>query len=169
MTKKGWTRILIVIVAGLWSYNIYRTIQNYQLKTETQELVSTTRMNFSPIVFNKDSFELVLATTDPFLKSNATWKRNNRPTANTPQQLTAQKKTPVPQAEKKPLKWPQITYLGFVKNKDQGRTLCMLNINNKVTRLSEGETAEGIKLIETFRDSVVLELNGVKNTFYKGK
>ncbi len=166
MTKKGWTRILIVVVAGLWAYNIYRTVENYQVVAETQAINQAVTNSFVPIVFNKDSFALELPDIDPFLKKQTSFTRStvSQNTPSTTQRVTQTTVAAPPVVES----WPEINYYGYVKNRDQDKTLCMLSINKKMTRLSKGEKNQNLVVVETYADSVVLEMDGKRKTFVKG-
>ena len=69
MSKKLKTRLILVLVLAIWGYNGYRVYMNQQVEQqlEEQEQVHSS-FNPMPVAFNKDSFELVLPETDPFLK-----------------------------------------------------------------------------------------------------
>lgn len=166
MTKKGWTRVLMVVVAGLWAYNIYRTVENYQIKVENQDLQVSNNFSFSPIVFNKDSFDLVLADVDPFLKGSSRWKRENTYGSSDNNNQSQSSQRTVVKSDPKPTsqKWPDISYFGYVKNRDQEKTSCLLSLNNKMLRLSSGDEYDGITVMATYRDSVILVLNNSKKT-----
>ncbi|MFT5819689.1 MAG: hypothetical protein ACI8ZM_000914 [Crocinitomix sp.] len=166
MNKKSWTRVLIVIVAGLWIYNIYRTVENYQVKTDTQSEQQNTNMSFAPVMFNKDTFLLDLPLDDPFLRNEKRWNQlsttSNYPNATNSSQRNQQRPVSAPPIEKK-IKWPAIQYFGFIRNHNAGRQLCMLKIADKSHRLSIGESKEQITLIHAYSDSVVVSfLNELK-------
>ena len=169
MDKKGWTRILIVIVAGLWAYNIYRTVENYQVQNESQESQRNLPPNFAPIMFNKDTFNLYLPNQDPFLK-NQKWNRgtgqasvtyNSQNDNRTPRPLpTLPKPDPV-------VKWPSVKFYGYVMNHEDNRKLCMINISGRNYRLHAGESKENVEVINVYPDSVVVKFNEQLKTFLK--
>ncbi len=167
MNKKSWTRILIVIVAGLWGYNIYRTIENYQMKTESDKGRERIPMSFAPVMFNKDTFELSLPDPDPFLKEQSTWKSTVTSSSTThPQNVVP---TPVIQTNPLPISvpWPKINYYGFLRNHEQDHKLCMLKVDGKNYRLATGAVQDNIKVIQAYKDSVIIEFNGSVKTFSK--
>ncbi len=167
MNKKSWTRILIVIVAGLWGYNIYRTIENYQMKTESDKERERIPMSFAPVMFNKDTFELSLPDQDPFLKEQSTWKSTVISGSTTsPQNVVP---TSVIQTNPLPISvpWPKIYYYGFLRNHEQDHKLCMLKVDGKNYRLATGAVQDNIKVIQAYKDSVIIEFNGSVKTFSK--
>jgi len=173
MNKKLKTRLLIGIGSILWGIVIYRFVQNHKAKDaleETEMVYNNT--NFSPIMFNKDSFELILPAVDPFLKKQASYKSNNNYNGqSTSNQSTSNqrkiKKKVVPKEVKKELPWPTIKYMGFVKNRDQDKTLCLLQINGRTTQISKGEEMASVHVSNVYRDSVHLVFGGEERTFLK--
>jgi len=173
MDKKGRTRILIVIVAALWGYNIYRTIGNYQAENESEEILRNTPLSFQPMLFNKDTFALDLPLEDPFLRKNNTWRnRVSEPTvaAHTPdpvRQNRAGGQTSNVNLSQH-VKWPGISYHGIVRNVDQEQGLCLLKIDNRLHKVRVGETRMEVKVITSWRDSVQVCFNNELKVIKKG-
>lgn len=170
MNRKSWTRILIVVVAGLWAYNIYRTVENYQVKTDSQSEQENTSMSFAPVMFNKDTFLLDLPLEDPFLRNERQWNRSidnfNSSNATNPSQGNPRRPNPIPPIVNK-TEWPTIKYFGFIRNHNAGRQLCMLKIADKNHRLSIGDSEAQVTLIQAYSDSVVLSFQEEMKTFKK--
>lgn len=166
MNRKSWTRVLIVVVAGLWGYNIYRTVQNYQVKTEHLEERQNMPLAFAPILFNKDTFELHLPKQDPFLKNQPTSQVTGSQNSNQNQAPIVQHK-PVIQPTLTNPKWPEITYFGFLRNHQAEHKLCMIKIDGKNYRLSVGDEKQNLKIIEAYPDSVIIAFNNTLKTFLK--
>lgn len=57
--------------------------------------------------------------------------------------------------------WNFIRYSGFVRNPGSKRLIAMVNIRGKDLMMSEGETAEDVRLIKNLQDSI--------KVLYKGK
>lgn len=57
--------------------------------------------------------------------------------------------------------WGFIRYAGFVKNPGSKRLVAMINIRGKDLMMSEGETAEDVRLLKNLQDSI--------KVLYKGK
>lgn len=170
MNKKRWTRILIVIVAGLWAYNIYRTVENYQVKHESQNEQINTNLSFAPVMFNKDTFMLDLPLEDPFLRNEKRWHQSSSnsstSSSSNPNSRNQQRPTSLPRVDKK-LEWPTIKYFGFIRNRDADHQLCMLNIANKNYRLSIGDSKDQISLIQAYPDSVLVSFQNEFKTIPK--
>ena len=170
MSKKLKTRLVLVLVLIIWGFNIYRTYQN----RATEELIaeseaSYTSPSFSPLMFNKDSFELELAEIDPFLKKQSKYSNHSNSSSQSITNNQNANKTKInkviqPVVQKA---WPQIKYLGFVKNRDQDKTLCLLQINNRTSKVGKGEQQSGVYVSNVFRDSVHLVYSGEERTFLK--
>ena len=170
MSKKLKTRLVLVLALIIWGFNIYRTYQSHA----TEELIAEaesgySNLNFSPMMFNKDSFELELPDVDPFLKkqsksSNHTGSSSQNVSNNYNSNKTKVNKIVQPIVNKS---WPQIKYMGFVKNRDQDKTLCLLQINNKMSKVGKGEQKSGVYVSNVYRDSVHLVYSGEERTFLK--
>ena len=50
--------------------------------------------------------------------------------------------------------WNAIKYNGFIVNPERKSIVCILSVNGKEYMLSEGEGADGIKLLKSNKDSV---------------
>ena len=159
MEKKIKHRILYITVACLWGVAIYRTYMNYSVDEE-QLISESNSFKITPVnAYIKDSFELELPVRDPFLKSE--WKSvveiqiNN---TNSNQKKSEEKIKPVPQE----IKWPEIKYFGFVKNRQTNSTRCLVQIDNSTTQINKGEIFNEVKIIEPWHDSVLVQFKNEK-------
>jgi len=76
------------------------------------------------------------------------------------------KKNPKPELNKvQP--WPQISYFGFVKNHGKSTALCLLQINGRTSKVSQGNQSGGVYVSTVFKDSVHLVYAGEERTFIK--
>jgi hypothetical protein len=168
MNKKAGTRILIFVVAGLWAYNIYRTIQNVQVKIEVQDNKVNAPLTFAPVLFNKDTFELFLPDKDPFLKNGSFTAQPIQQTTENPSTKPPIKKdnTPtVPVNLQK--KWPEITYFGYLKNHQSNHQLCLINLAGKNYRLAVNDTKEAVTILRAYPDSIVVAFQNETKTVLK--
>ena len=166
MDKKKWTRVLIAVVASLWGYNIYRTVENYQVKTESQNEQIKSNTSFAPVMFNKDTFLLDLPLDDPFLRNGNQWRQSNTnashpPTNQNPKNSHAVKTAPPVIKE---TKWPPIQYFGFILNREEDHQLCILNIADKNYRLSIGESKDQVTVVRAYSDSIILSFQNKMKT-----
>lgn len=157
MKNKLLNRILLIVVPLIWGKYVYDMVVNQQLEEELEQLQTQNDMAYSPVRFNKDSFDLALPDRDPFL--NANFKRNQKKVPKTgngktsPQRNEAPKEI-VPEA----FKWPEIQYLGFVKNwnNQEKKPLCMMKVDGRLLKLGVGEVYKEILIESAYRDSLVL-------------
>jgi hypothetical protein len=164
MDKKIRNRILYVVVAILWGVAIYRTWKNYEVKEELQAENVINTPAISPMQFRKDTFELVLPDTDPFLQKAWIPQVQQDVSREQPTAPRIEKKEPVIPVQKK---WPQVEYFGFVKNRNQNSTLCLLKIDGRQIQLSKGERHDGVLVQNAFKDSVQLIFEGEIKTVRK--
>ncbi len=168
MNKKAGTRILILIVAGLWAYNIYRTIQNAQFKNELQENKVNAPLTFAPVLFNKDTFELFLPDKDPFLKNGSfTAQPLQNLNENSSTKPPVKKENLAPQPVHVPKKWPEIAYFGYLKNHQSNHQLCLINLAGKNYRLAIGATKEAVTVLRAYPDSIVVAFQNETKTVLK--
>ena len=170
MSKKLKTRLILLVVLAIWGNIGYRLFKNYQVEKELDETQQVYNdPNFSPANFQKDSFDLQLPDTDPFLKTKI--KSNYKPINETPVHTTNNNHHRKTQKEKKVVEqknWPKIKYLGFVKNHESSDALCLLQINGNMLKVSEGDEEIGVLVTGVFRDSIHLVFSGEEKTFRKG-
>lgn len=164
MDKKIRNRILYVVVAGLWAVAIYRTWKNREIKEEMEEGNAISSTPVSPIQFRKDTFELELPDTDPFLHRGWSAPVQSEPVERVEKGGTATKKNP---PEPVIIPWPSIEYFGFVRNRDQNRMLCLLEVDGRQVKLSKGETYNGLYVQSAFKDSVRVTFQGDSKTIRK--
>ncbi|MCC7454111.1 MAG: hypothetical protein IT222_08095 [Crocinitomix sp.] len=167
MNKKAGTRILIVVVAALWAYNIYRTIQNVQVKNEVQENTINAPLTFAPVVFDKDTFELDLPNKDPFLKNGSFAVQPIQPTTENPSPKPVKKENAPAVTINPQKKWPEITYFGYLKNHQSNHQLCLINLAGKNYRLAVGATKDAVTILQAYPDSIVVAFQNETKTVFK--
>ncbi|MCG8577746.1 MAG: hypothetical protein MI810_22890 [Flavobacteriales bacterium] len=168
MKNKVLNRILLIVVPLIWGKYIYDLYQNHQLEEELDGLQADNQFNYAPQTFNKDTFELQLPNWDPFLneqKKTPSEKKSNSQNQNASVQV---KKKVVKEAPKNKV-WPIVEYYGFVRNRDQDRSLCMLKINGQNKKLGVGQSYQELKVLNVYHDSVLLMFQGERRTIRKGR
>lgn len=170
MTKK--TKITLAVIAAclVWGNVLRKWYINYQAEQELEVSVQNySKLDFSPLLLKKDTFDIVFPDVDPFLKKS---KFHNKTQISQTVHSSNKKKNVNPrktQKETQTIKkaWPQIKYLGFVKNRDQNTTLCLLKINNRSYHVQKGGAENGVLVSQVYRDSVHLVFQGEDRTFVK--
>ncbi|WP_452223485.1 hypothetical protein [Lacinutrix chionoecetis] len=160
MSKKNINRILILVVAIIWSILIYQFINRALISNSYRNLNTVSQKIIDVPQIAKDTFNLKRYTRDPFLGT----LNNNQRTDKTRKPFNQIKKieTPINQ------NWPNIEYLGFVKEEKANDPLILIKIDNKFFRKKIGEDfTEGLKVVEFFKDSVLVDFNSEKKIIKK--
>jgi len=170
MTKKTKITLAVIAVCLVWGNVLRKWYVNYQAEQELEVSEQNySKLDFSPLLLKKDSFDLILPDVDPFLKKSKYQNNTQISQAVIPsdkKKIVNPRKT---QKETSTIKqtWPQIKYLGFVKNRDQNTTLCLLQINNRSYHVQKGGAESGVLVSQVYRDSVHLVFQGEERTFMK--
>jgi hypothetical protein len=155
MKNKGLTYVLGLVVLVVWGLIIYRIFLAVSAD-DNQPLQSSTSLKkeaFNDYTIPKDTTKLLLNYRDPF----AAPKPEEKETF--PDKSPVQKVvSPVP--KRQPVNWNLIKYSGYIHNPGSKKLIAMMNINGKELMMSEGETAEQVKLIKNLKDSVKVSYQG---------
>lgn len=166
MDKKKWTWVLIAVVTGLWTYNIYNTVSTFNQETFVEDNTPYSSTNLI-LNFKKDTFNLQLPKRDPFLNQMATPNQLTMNAEMVLPKLKQEKAAPKEVIVKPNKEWPKIKYFGFVRNKSKQHPLCVLSINGKIHKVSIGEMINEISLINATKDSLELSYFNENKFFLK--
>ena len=158
------------MVPLIWGKYIYDMVINKQLEDELEQLQSQPEMVYSPIHFNKDTFELELPDRDPFMNGRFKPDRRKNPKTEQGNKPPKQKEIKKVDEVKAPPKWPAIQYFGFVKNwdREQEKPLCMLKVDGRMVKLGVGEEYKEVVIEAAYRDSVMVRHQGNIKSVSKG-
>jgi len=160
MKKKRINIVLIIGVALIWGLLIYRFLGNSFTSQENQKGSVAIAYDELPTLIQKDTIELKLYTKDPFL---GTLKNTRKLVSKTKKGATIKKIKSVLAVQ-----WPQLQYLGFVKEVKAREPLLLLKVNGKLMRKkSSFEFYEGMKILNFNRDSLLIKFNGTEKTLNK--
>jgi len=161
MKNKGFTYLLVIVVAVVW-YNVFFRIKSNLIGEETvfqsnvSQLVRLTSDVRDTFVLNakyRDPFESLPTQKDENLNSNL----STFPVYNTP------RTTPVYQ-------WPKIKYYGIIKQTDSKKSLCIIYFDDVLLHLRQGDSFFDDNLIKAvYKDSIVIQHKSFKKTFMKMK
>ena len=148
---------LLIVVFAVWGTIIYRVIAAYSQSDEPEEVPEQTlRPKGAAVSYNyaPDTSGLRLSYADPF-------GITRRPD-------TAQRKlagaglVKLSQAATTVLKpafdWSFVRYSGFI-TQSGGKVISVLTVSGTTVMLTEGEAANGVKLLKNLRDSVKISYN----------
>lgn len=68
----------------------------------------------------------------------------------------------------RPHQWPRVKYFGLVKKSNSKKPLCIVNIDDMLFNLREGEyILDGYMIKGIYMDSIVIQYKKIKRTFLK--
>ncbi len=138
--KKG-VYLLVILIAAIWAFIIYRFFASSSSATNP-ELHST----FIAPVLNSnasDTFSISANYRDPFLGRTEAKILHKGPTVPAP-----------PKKAIEPLKWPTVTYGGMIKSRKSNSQLCMVVINGQSSFMKEGDVNADVQLRKVYKDSI---------------
>lgn len=167
MTKKKINIILILVVLGLWGTVGYKALNRQftgnEMILEKQNQIKNITIN----QINKDTFKLEKINRDPFLNTvvETVFPIPKKEIISNYKPI---KKTNIPfiSVNNSNMSWPELTYYGYVKTKDQ--ELVLLKINSKLYRLKLNELTNGLIVKKKYKDSVQISFNA-ENKIIKRK
>jgi len=159
--KKKLNTILVFLVVAIWGIVLYKFILSYFYKPETTLIYEVDRKKEPPTIIKKDTVELVFPSRDPFLDKMLIPKEKDKPMS-TPQKAVEKRKGT------KPVPWPKIDYLGFVKSKKSKTPLGLIRIDGKLHRVTQNSIVKGLKIVHIDGDQITLS-NGRDSQNFKKK
>lgn len=149
MKNKGFTYLLLIIVAVVW-YNVFFRIKS-NLSTEQATFASNNMNIHSFPSTKKDTFSLKANYGDPFGFTRVDEGSNEIPLV---QSTSIQTPPPLPTQPKK-VYWPQIEYKGLIKKSSSKHPLCLLKVDGEFFNLLKGDYfLDDIYLKEVNKDYV---------------
>lgn len=155
MKNKGLTSVLVLVVMVVWGMIIYRifTAVNADDDHPLQNTTALKKEVFNDYTIPRDTAKLLLNYRDPFAVAKPEEKEvaSDKP-------LVQKMSKPVP--PKPPVNWSLIKYSGYIHNPGSKKLIAIITVNGKELMMSEGETAEQVKLIKNGKDSVKVSYQG---------
>lgn len=160
--------VALIAVVLIWGY-VFKTRFNF-FGSDTELAVSTVQESFYlPKQYGKDTFQLNLTNSDPFLKG-IHYKKKQTNSSNQSNTFLNKKRIIKPSNNNttKIKSWPKLSYYGYVKNKSKGKKqACLVEINNVVHKMSIGDEFYSVKLINVFKDSIIVSFEKELKTIKK--
>lgn len=157
MNKKRLNSVLLIGVVAIWGLLIYKFFGNSFMKHDEPQNSAVIINEELPITIGKDTFKLKTYNRDPFLEKTI---KNEYSKYN--KGLKIKEATVV--------KWPQLQYLGFVKESTAKEPLLLLKVNGKLMRKkSSFEFYEGLEVLKFYKDSLLLRLNSNEKVLLKNR
>lgn len=151
MKNKRTTYILIISVVAVWGIIFYRIFTATQAAEPVSFNLPASKASYESLYDYqmKDTFTLALNYRDPFLGGEP---QSEIPVTTVPREPAGFVMNAI--AAPPPVNWEIIRYTGYIMNPNIRRAVAIMNINGKEYMLSEGQKADGVTLIKSYRDSV---------------
>lgn len=150
---------LALLIWGVIGYKVWEGIKR-------KDIISSKPSSMLESTSNSkiDTFDILDNYPDPFLKYGFNRKQERRPESIVSNNNSSLKKND-PRTVNQIKTWPDIIFLGSMKNRSSKRELAFLKINGADYSLKTGEKIENIKLIAILKDSIIVEYQKVKRGF----
>lgn len=156
MDKKKLNTLLIIAVSCIWGIVLYKFIAPYFTKTGTPFIQEVPTKPLVAKIRKKDTVALSFPERDPFL--GKTVAKTKTPTKKNPKKR--------PRTISKPVLWPKIEYLGFVKSSNSKGRLGLVRIDGKLYRVNTNIEVNGLR-IKKIANDVMIILNGKEERHFK--
>jgi len=161
MKNKSLTYVMVVVVGIVW-YNVFFRIKS-NLAGDDATILLPNAQPLAVKAHERDTFALHANYPDPF-------RGGSNVAATLTADMLAPPPAPVYQEPKAPKVeyWPRVQYFGLVKRTESKKPLCIINIDDMLFYLREGESVSDNYVIrKIFRDSVIIQHNKTRRTFRK--
>ncbi len=149
--KKSLNYILIAAVILVWALIITKVVDAFDSGDEPVILKQQVKREvYNDFALPKDTLSLLLNYRDPFGLTTAKDSVTVNPVKKSLKIMPAPRRANL----------SFIQYSGYIKNPGSNKLLAMMKIKNQEIIMSEGQTAEGIKLIRNMKDSLHIKFNG---------
>ena len=164
--KKKINTLLIVGVLGIWGFVIYRFVAGLN-SDDAPITFSENTIPKNKTTSTVDTFSLLLNYDDPFLShsfTNMEEKNNNGSSSpsthisrKTDKKQKTKKNEPIAIVTPVIIPWPKVNYSGMIKNHSNNVTVGMFLVDNNTFLVKNGETVNGIKILNIYSDSIKVE------------
>ncbi len=163
--KKNINLILIFLVLVLWGTVAYKSVHRYFFSDTNGkiEFANANKINFYHI--NKDTFNLKIINRDPFLNKESEVVKVIPPSSNIRKSIIISKPKIIKITEV--VKWPTLSYYGYLKSKEKTEELILVKINNQLYKLRRNTTINGLVINKVYNDSIEVTFNKIKKIIYK--
>lgn len=164
MKNKKLSYILVPIVIAVWGFIFFRIFST--IENGNQALILKTKKSNNTVKFtNNDTLKLDLNYEDPFLKKSASFETVNFSLKTSASKPVISKYT-IP-APIKIINWPEIKYFGSIKNIEKNKEFATISIKDKRYYLSRTDEVAGVKIVDIFKDSIIIEYESDKKCIKK--
>lgn len=157
---------LLILCLGVWAAVFYVLFANKETTDIPNYIPNKTKE-----IQEKESYELLLAYSDPFLKSGVSRKKpkaSNIPSIassnpSVSRSILESRLNRPTKKRKNNVVFPQIKYKGFVK-KTAGSGLVSVDFDGQAMHWEKGKEINDIYLMDIYMDSIRIQKDGVRKT-----
>ena len=160
MKNKAMVYFLGFMVAIIWGVIIYRIISALNKEDDPVMPAVVSPMKKEPMddrMLVRDTGSLRLNYRDPFGQAKAEKDTVQLPVRQLIRPVGTQTFRPL--APKPAINWNFIKYSGYIRNPRNKKLIALVNINGKSLMMSEGESAEQVKILKNLKDSIKVSFN----------
>jgi len=148
MPKKVINGLLIAFCVVIYGAIFLKAFGKKNKVSDSIATIPNFKGNFNSNNTTKDTFKLYVTDRSPFGEPSRSRKVISKPIAKNLFRL--EKKETV-------ISWPEISYFGFVKNKNNDQKLAVVKVNNVLYKKREGdELSDGLKIVRAYGDSIIV-------------
>lgn len=159
MKNKKLIYVLLPAVLAIWGIVFYR-IFNAVGGDEPGNALNEHNEKAAQVTSYTDTFTISTDYRDPFMGKLAVENRPRTFVSSPPKRVD-----PKPQPVQVP--WPTLGYSGMIKNQKSAVQLAMLQVNGQNYTLKAGQSAEGVQILQIYRDSVEVTFQKEKRIIRK--
>lgn len=144
---------LTLVIWGIVAYNIYTG-----LNPEFPPVEPVDRSRFRESEINEKQLETFLEPEyNPFSGKTYVSKK----------ELVRSSKNENKQRRIQPIKWPQVTYLGFIKDKASRKKVAAFKVNGNIRTFKNRETIDSLALVSANGEKAVMRYKSQRKEFKK--
>jgi hypothetical protein len=159
LNNKTVTYLLLLLVAGIWGFIIYRVMISTD-HSDTTSLLTTKSVITKEEENDLDTFSIRANYGDPFLgKKIPSSYQSGSFVSSDDNTIRKRKEKGVP---KEAIDWSFISYQGLIKNRSANHIVALINIDGKEYMVKEGDIEKEVKILKNTRDSIRVEYKNKK-------
>jgi len=165
VSNKKLTYILLVLAATIWGIIIYRIVSGINGENGEKNIKITEKefYEFAIDSSQNERYALKPLKRDPFLSA-----KTHKPTGSNKKKNNQQKKKQTVSAPPKPIVFPEICFMGIIKNRQKQIRNAMIKINGKDFIAEKNEIYAEIMIDDIYTDSITVKYRHTKKTIHKG-
>ncbi len=153
MKNKKFTYLLLTSVLALWGIIFYKIFNSMaEEDSPIQNYSNPKSAYFKMVNHQNDTLQLNFDYSNPFDENRAVFVPEVKESKDPVKPVI-----PVSIAIKPPVKWNAVQYAGYINNPLNKKKVALLRFDGKEFMLSEGEQANGIKLLKYSNDSIKVQ------------